>query len=58
LNIFGDRKITVEDLMREKGQLVKRGSLGEDGDIEFWPEEVVEEDMLADGVEKKAGGSS
>ncbi|ETS06228.1 zf-DNL-domain-containing protein, partial [Trichoderma reesei RUT C-30] len=41
LNIFGDRKITVEDLMREKGQLVKRGSLGEDGDIEFWPEEVV-----------------
>ncbi|GAO18127.1 uncharacterized protein UV8b_02913 [Ustilaginoidea virens] len=39
LNIFGDRKITVEDLMREKGRLVKRGSLGEDGDIEFWPEE-------------------
>ncbi|KAI1456602.1 DNL zinc finger-domain-containing protein [Annulohypoxylon moriforme] len=38
LNIFGDRKITVEDLMREKGQLVKRGSLGEDGDIEFWQE--------------------
>ncbi|KAH6610550.1 zinc finger protein [Trichoderma cornu-damae] len=43
LNIFGDRKITVEDLMREKGQLVKRGSLGEDGDIEFWPEEAVPE---------------
>ncbi|KAK2600263.1 hypothetical protein QQS21_004982 [Conoideocrella luteorostrata] len=39
LNIFGDRKITVEDLMREKGRLVKRGSLGEDGDIEFWPDE-------------------
>lgn len=39
LNIFGDRKLTVEDLMREKGRLVKRGSLGEDGDIEFWPEE-------------------
>ncbi|KAI1383588.1 DNL zinc finger-domain-containing protein [Hypoxylon trugodes] len=36
LNIFGDRKITVEDLMREKGQLVKRGTLGEDGDVEFW----------------------
>lgn len=36
LNIFGDRKITVEDLLREKGQLVKRGTLGEDGDIEFW----------------------
>ncbi|OAA71453.1 DNL zinc finger domain containing protein [Cordyceps fumosorosea ARSEF 2679] len=39
LNIFGDRKVTVEDLMREKGRLVKRGSLGEDGDIEFWPDE-------------------
>lgn len=39
LGIFGDRKITVEDLMREKGQLVKRGSLGEDGDIEFWVDE-------------------
>ncbi|KPM38957.1 hypothetical protein AK830_g7576 [Neonectria ditissima] len=39
LNIFGDKDFTIEDLMREKGQLVKRGSLGEDGDIEFWPEE-------------------
>jgi mitochondrial protein import protein ZIM17 len=36
LNIFGDRKITIEDLMKERGQLVKRGTLGEDGDIEFW----------------------
>ncbi|TDZ12801.1 Uncharacterized protein C8034_v006565 [Colletotrichum sidae] len=39
LNIFGDRKVTVEDLMREKGRLVKKGTLGEDGDIEFYPEE-------------------
>lgn len=31
--------------MREKGQLVKRGSLGEDGDIEFWPEEPVPEEV-------------
>ncbi|KAI1204248.1 DNL zinc finger-domain-containing protein [Annulohypoxylon truncatum] len=36
LNIFGDRDITVEDLMREKGQLVRRGHLGETGDVEFW----------------------
>lgn len=43
LGIFGDRKITVEDLMREKGQLVKRGSLGEDGDIEFWPDDQATE---------------
>ncbi|GKT98753.1 unnamed protein product [Fusarium langsethiae] len=38
LNIFGDKKITIEQLMEKKGQLVKRGTLGEDGDIEFWPE--------------------
>ncbi|KUI66647.1 hypothetical protein VM1G_02110 [Cytospora mali] len=36
LNIFGNRKITVEDLMKERGRLVKRGTLGEDGDLEFW----------------------
>ncbi|KAI1338609.1 DNL zinc finger-domain-containing protein [Xylariaceae sp. FL0016] len=36
LNIFGERKLTVEDIMREKGQLVKRGTLSEDGDLEFW----------------------
>ncbi|KJZ78348.1 hypothetical protein HIM_02386 [Hirsutella minnesotensis 3608] len=42
LGIFGDRDITVEDLMREKGRLVKRGSLGEDGDVEFWADEAPE----------------
>ncbi|KAL6902652.1 DNL zinc finger domain-containing protein [Trichoderma evansii] len=57
LNIFGDRKITVEDLMREKGQLVKRGSLGEDGDIEFWPDEAIPEE-LADITGKDKEGSS
>ncbi|KAI0146538.1 DNL zinc finger-domain-containing protein [Pestalotiopsis sp. NC0098] len=36
LNIFGDRQLTIEDIMRERGQLVKRGTLGVDGDIEFW----------------------
>ncbi|KAM0253306.1 hypothetical protein ACHAQJ_007360 [Trichoderma viride] len=57
LNIFGDRKITVEDLMREKGQLVKRGSLGEDGDIEFWPEESIQEEVV-DATNKGKEGSS
>jgi protein import protein ZIM17 len=33
--------------MREKGQLVKRGSLGEDGDIEFWPENSLPADKEA-----------
>ncbi|KAK0734475.1 DNL zinc finger-domain-containing protein, partial [Lasiosphaeria miniovina] len=36
LGVFGDKGATVEDIMRERGTLVKRGTLGEDGDIEFW----------------------
>lgn len=28
--------MTVEDLMRENGDLVKKGTLGVDGDVEFW----------------------
>jgi mitochondrial protein import protein ZIM17 len=28
--------MTIEDLMRERGQLVKKGTLSEDGDLEFW----------------------
>ncbi|KAG9237510.1 DNL zinc finger protein [Amylocarpus encephaloides] len=36
LKIFGDKNITIEDLMREKGQIVKKGTLSEDGDVEFW----------------------
>ncbi|KAI0402792.1 DNL zinc finger-domain-containing protein [Xylaria palmicola] len=51
LNIFGDRKITLEDLLREKGQLVKRGTLGELGDVEFWA------DTLADSADGTAGAA-
>lgn len=43
LRIFGDRAITVEDLMKERGQLVKKGTLGEDGDLEFWEDGTVTE---------------
>lgn len=43
--------------MREKGQLVKRGSLGEDGDIEFWPDEAIP-DEVADITGKDNKGSS
>lgn len=35
LKIFADQDFTVEDLMRQNGELVKRGHLGE-GDVEFW----------------------
>ena len=34
--IFGNKSITIEDLMRENGNLVKKGVLGESGDVEFW----------------------
>ena len=47
LKIFGEREVTVEDLLREKGQLVRRGSLSEDGDVEFWPEGAMEEESAA-----------
>lgn len=41
LGVFGDRKgVTVEDLMRDRGLLVKRGTLGEDGSIEFWEDDL------------------
>lgn len=36
LGIFGDRKITIEDLMREKGRLVKKGRLTANEPLEFW----------------------
>ncbi|KAF2008502.1 zf-DNL-domain-containing protein, partial [Aaosphaeria arxii CBS 175.79] len=36
MKIFSDKPLTIEDLMREKGQLVKRGSLSAEGDVEFW----------------------
>lgn len=48
LNIFGDRKINVEELLREKGQLVKRGTLGEDGDIEFWEDTPIDSPEAAE----------
>ncbi|KAL1872293.1 hypothetical protein VTK73DRAFT_1642 [Phialemonium thermophilum] len=41
LGIFGDRRVTVEDILRERGRLVKRGTLGEDGDLEFWEDGTV-----------------
>ncbi|KAK4129003.1 zf-DNL-domain-containing protein [Parathielavia appendiculata] len=36
LRVFGDKAMTVEDLLRERGEQIKRGSLGVEGDVEFW----------------------
>lgn len=35
---FSDKAITIEDIMRSKGELVRRGSISSGGDIEFWDE--------------------
>jgi mitochondrial protein import protein ZIM17 len=56
LGIFGDRKWTVEDILKEKGQLVRRGTLGPDSDIEFWVDERgdlgVDGDAATEGTAK------
>lgn len=36
LKIFEDKSVTIEDLMRRRGNLVKRGHLSAGGDVEFW----------------------
>lgn len=53
LNIFGDKSMTIEDLMRERGQLVKKGTLSEDGDLEFW-EDGTTSKHVKEGVKKEA----
>jgi len=40
LKIFSDKNITLEDIMKEKGQLLRKGRLGTDGDIEFYDDQV------------------
>ncbi|KAI1426597.1 DNL zinc finger-domain-containing protein [Xylaria sp. FL1777] len=56
LNIFGDRQITVEELLREKGQLVKRGTIGEDGDIEFWEDTLSDAPIVGEASAASAQG--
>lgn len=36
LGYFADRNFTIEDLMRRKGEFVRKGTLGSEGDVEFW----------------------
>jgi protein import protein ZIM17 len=49
--------MTIEDLMKERGQLVKKGTLSEDGDLEFWEDGTTtkrakeEDDVAAAGTE-------
>ncbi|KAK4151498.1 DNL zinc finger-domain-containing protein [Chaetomidium leptoderma] len=62
LRIFGDTAMTVEDLLREKGELVKRGTLGaggEEGDLEFWDDgtSTVREPWEEKKKKTEAGGA-
>ncbi|KAM7199287.1 DNL zinc finger domain containing protein [Rhypophila sp. PSN 637] len=53
LKIFGDKAVTIEDILREKGQLVKKGTLGEDEDVEFWEDGTITERHAELGQEEK-----
>lgn len=69
LGIFGDltkgasgsKGRTIEDIMREQGKLVKKGTLGENGDIELWDDgtttdrqtRLVAEDVMLPRSNKK-----
>lgn len=45
MKIFSDTSITIEDIMREKGEFIKKGSLGADGDVEFYDDQAGEEEQ-------------
>ena len=34
--IFNDKSVTIEDILRDKGEGFKRGAISADGDYEFW----------------------
>jgi len=44
--------VTIEDLMKERGEIVKKGTLSEDGDIEFWEDGTTTERAKAAKTEK------
>lgn len=41
LRIFSDKNQTIEDILKDKGQYVKRGTIDGDGDTEFWSDEQI-----------------
>jgi len=40
LKIFSDTSITLEDILKEKGQLIKKGALNKEGNVEFWDDNL------------------
>lgn len=48
--IFSDKSMTIEDILKEKGQLLKKGALGSEGDVEFWDDGTQTERKKPDGA--------
>ena len=42
LKIFYDHNVTLEDILKEKGETVKLGSLDQQGDLELWDERAAD----------------
>jgi mitochondrial protein import protein ZIM17 len=38
LKIFSDKSVTLEDLLAQKGDMLKKAVVNETGDVEFWDE--------------------
>jgi protein import protein ZIM17 len=36
LKIFSDGKVTLEDILAQKGDVLKKLTINQDGDLEFW----------------------
>ena len=36
LGYFSDKKTNIEEILKEKNEFVKRGSMTDTGEIEFW----------------------
>lgn len=48
--------MTIEDIIREQGQLVRKGTLSEDGDFELWADgTVTDRAKPTEGEDAKTG---
>ncbi|SMQ52040.1 unnamed protein product [Zymoseptoria tritici ST99CH_1A5] len=51
LKIFNDKSMTMEDIAREHGQLLRKGRLGADGDVEFYDDKAT--DIVEEAAKKE-----
>lgn len=60
LHIFSDKGGTVEEVLRDRGELLRKGRLGEDGDVEFYEDDTEgvggRRKEVEDGKEGEEGG--